>query len=177
MNSAPLTSDLRPPTSAPVQRAFDLGLATGRPFFSINAVMGLLNQEEDDILNLIELGRLEYAFDIRSAGAAKREPRVLAQSVTHYLKWRASGAQGECPSLGKSLDQILRDLWPHQKPTLRISEIYRCWNCSSQHVLTLWREGHFGPTPDLRPLTSAQRTSPVVPRPLVINFLKSRRLP
>lgn len=165
----------------PVQRAFDLGLATGRPMFSFNAAMGLLDRDEKDVENLIEFGLLQFAFDISSPSADKKEIRILTESLRAYRRGdhlnKPTGLESRDSEI-PSLDSVLNSLWKHKRPKLRGSEVYRALNCSSKHFLDLGREGCFGQDIELATKTaSGQKISPFVSRAAVIDFLKSRRLP
>jgi hypothetical protein len=159
--------------SAVVQRQFDLGLATGRPMHSVNSAMAILDQDEDAVLNLIELGFLAFAFDIRSPKSSKREPRILTESIRSYL--RGDHLRAVVDKSDAALDQALKQLFKHSRPTVRGTEIRRAFNCSSQHILDLVAEDCL--KRDEKVKLKTVKSSPAIYRSSVISFLKSRRLP
>lgn len=168
-----------PSVVKPVQRSFDLELRTGRPTLSVNAAMSILDRNEDDILNLIELGYLPCAVDIRSPSSTKKEIRIFADSIRSYM--RGDHLNGVAADVSRRkpdpFDQALATLFKHSRPTVRGVEISRALNCSSQHTLDLLREGCFsGEFLAWHPQPEKLRLSPIVDRKTVIAFLKSRRL-
>ena len=72
------------PVVAPIPRAFDFGFTARRPLVPLPAVTMFLNRETRDVLTLIEGGQLRWAFDIRTAKSARREVRVLRQSLFEF---------------------------------------------------------------------------------------------
>lgn len=154
----------------PVQRSFDLGLKTGRPTLSVNAAMSILDQDEDAVGNLIELGFIAIAVDIRSPKSQKKEVRIFADSLRAYLAGEHLSGTVE-----RSIDVALKSLFKHSRPHVRGVEIRRALNCSSQHVLDLLKEGCFTEVPNVQRKTP--KTSPTIYRSSVITFLKSRREP
>src|SRR5262245_46033253 len=57
--------------SAPVPRPFDFGFTARRPLVPLSAACLFLNKDSAEVIDLIEQGKLRWAFDIRSARAAK----------------------------------------------------------------------------------------------------------
>jgi hypothetical protein len=68
----------------PVPRPFDFGFTARRPLVPMRAVTMFLDRGPRQVLDLIEEGKLRWAFDIRSAGARHREVRVLRQSLFEF---------------------------------------------------------------------------------------------
>ncbi len=80
--------------SAGLQREIGFCLGTGPLLVPMAAVMVMLDRSEDDLLGLVEGGELEFAFDISSDGAGRREVRIYRESLLRYQAqhFRASPA-------------------------------------------------------------------------------------
>ena len=95
---------------APVPRPFDFGFSAQRPLVPLTAVGMFLDLTARDVVALIEEGKLRWAFDVRSATAARREVRVLRQSLFEYIGLQArdpaphDGEDAEFPGI---MDLIL----------------------------------------------------------------------
>jgi len=84
------------PVAAPVPRPFDFGFSERRPLVPLPAVMMFLDRTANEVVELIEDGKLRWAFDIRTTKAGSREVRILRQSLFEYtglLCARAGGGQ------------------------------------------------------------------------------------
>ena len=137
--------------------------ASVRPLLSIDAAKAILNRDEDAILALIESGRIAWAFDIRSPGAARSCVRIYRDSVFNLLPTTFS-ATGPRATLQDVIGEVLPK--PRGESIASPSLAIRL-NCSSTHVHQLARAGsfHFG-----RP--KAGQTAPVeVDRASVETFL------
>lgn len=158
-------SAIRNPHCGPapvVQRSFDLAIPDARLLVSIDVASSCLNRDHQDIIDLIELGSLEYAWNIAVPGSRVIERRIHRDSLRCYqLHLRDARTEAD----------YYASLFQHSRPTLRLSELYRVLNCSSQHALQLRRDGCFGPA--TAAVTSG--ISPAVRRDAVIAFLKKRR--
>jgi hypothetical protein len=166
--------------AAPVQRRFDLRIATGRPLIGMNGLMSDLNRDEDDVLYLIGERLLQFAFDIRGVKpdgtpARRADVRVFRGSVEAY-----KGGDFDAIITGwkreteRELDAVIRAILPqHRRPTLRRTEVMRAFNCSGQHV---------GNLVDAKLLVKVKSGGGInipddVSRESVVAFLKARRLP
>ena len=72
------------PVAAPVPRPFDFGFTERRPLVPLPAVMMFLDRSANEVIELIEDGKLRWAFDIRTTKAGSREVRILRQSLFEY---------------------------------------------------------------------------------------------
>src|SRR5260370_34307864 len=88
---------VRPP------RELGFRLGTGRMLMPMAAVMAILDRSEDDWWRLVEEGELEFAFDISTGGAARREVRIYGESLLRYQaqRFRASLASALREAGGK----------------------------------------------------------------------------
>jgi len=79
-------------TTVCLQREIDFRLGTGRRLMPMAAAMAILDRSEDDLLRLMEEGELEFAFDISTGGAVRREVRIYRESLLRYQaqRFRAS---------------------------------------------------------------------------------------
>ncbi len=150
-------------TTAGLQREIDFGPGTGRPLVPIEAVMVILDRNEDDLLRLVEEGELEFAFDISSAGAARREVRIYRESLLRYRaqSFRASLApvRSDIPAQeSRGLLHCITAILPqHSNMILTAVELARCWSCSSSHVQRLIADGALADaSPEGRKLTNTR---------------------
>ena len=125
------------------------------------------------MLALIEEGRLRWAFDIRTAGAATRELRVLRQSLFEYTRLCVPDEvldESDEREFAAVVDMILPTK-PHEA-VLRGTEVARRFSCTPQHVLNLVRER------SLRMVDAPRKAhvSPPIVRASVVEFLKQRRM-
>ncbi len=117
-----------------VSPAFELRLPSVSPLLPLGVLTALGRLSEKAALELIECGRIEWAWDIRRAGAARREIRVWRDSLFDYL------ARPQQPARGATAT-ALPELWPHSRPALRSTELTGLFCCSSTHIHALARDG------------------------------------
>jgi hypothetical protein len=158
----------------PVPRPFDFGFTASRPLVPLPAVLMFLNKRSPQVLALIEEGKLRWAFDIRTAGAATREIRVLRQSLFEYTRLCVPDENLD-ESDEREFAGVVDLILPADKPdglALRGTEVARCFSCTPQHVLNLVREK------SLRAVDAPRKAhvSPPIVRASVVEFLKKRRM-
>lgn len=157
-----MTATLQRP---PVQRQMDLRDPRYRPMAGVNAAMRDLDLTAVEVTALLDGGDL-IGWNI-ATGEARREIRVLTDSLAHYQ--RTLGSRPYPFEEGK----VLRLILPHDKPALSGVEIQRAFNCDSGHVINLIEAKLL----KIVPGTDWQRGpggSPSVTRTSVIEFLKRR---
>jgi hypothetical protein len=71
-------------TTVCLPRELGFRFGAGRMLMPMAAVMAILDRSEDDLLRLVEEGGLEFAFDISTGGAARREVRIYRESLLRY---------------------------------------------------------------------------------------------
>lgn len=184
------------------QRSLPLRVHLRLPMLDIAAVRAALGVGEDDVLNLIEDGHLAWAWDIATKGAVKAEMRILAQTVVSYQQALVNGVRTDELPFAEVVKIVF--IGAHQRPWLWGRELVRAFNCSSEHVLNLIREGslnllpghsvpgaagpgsrvsRLGPAPDpkskmLDPVPGWRRGpggSPCVALESVLRFMRERR--
>ena len=111
--------------------------------------MSLIDKNEDQVLGLIEDGKLAWAFDVSLLGPKRgrsKELRVLPATVANYMRGQACSLEWA---------DVLRLLLPHDEPVILSKDITRVLNVSSTHVyhlarrklivpLSTWRRGRGG---------------------------------
>lgn len=145
-----------------------LGPFEHRPLLPMETAMVSLDLDEDAILGLIEQGKLLWAFNVASPGARKRQPRIWARSLVHYV---LRFPQPAAPEYSEA--SVIRSLLPHEKLVLTCPELRRLFCVSQGHIANLIRlralEGlndpHQGPSGVAR-----------VSRASVVDFLSKRRM-
>ena len=102
----------------------------------------LLDLGEDEILELIEEGRIAFAWNIGLG--ERREVRILRKSIDSYLSERdGCNADRNIVDTVPTDEQALRMILPpgHQGPFLTNGQVQRSLNCVSDHVLHLVEAG------------------------------------
>src|SRR6185503_16367086 len=69
------------PEPSPSPCPSDFGLTPRHPLVPLPVATSFLNQKASQVMACIEDGRVRWAFDIRSDGAAAREVRILRRSL------------------------------------------------------------------------------------------------
>ena len=109
-----------------------------KPLLPIRALTSILDKNEDQVLRLIEDGRLAFAWNVAldPKRARSRELRILPAAVTDYMRGQPC-----------SLDwpAVLRLLLPHDEPVILSKEITRVLNISGSHFYHLARRKLLGP--------------------------------
>jgi hypothetical protein len=143
------------------------------PLIGVESARLALRCGEDDVLEWILSGDLEWAFDLRRKGARRACCRILTESVIRKqqrggrLTPRERKAQKTHP-----FEEIFDSLFTVRRPVLYSSELARAWNCGTSHIHNLIADG-------LLPIVRkyyAPRESYQFPRQEVFAFMQSRRM-
>jgi hypothetical protein len=159
-------------TSRPEQKAPQGGIVFRRPLVPIITAIALIEVDhERQILELIDGGKLRWAFDVAGGDRRKREVRILGESINEYL----TGHRPPPCSPEEDFARTIGIIFPNVPATIPTLPIAKALNVSEDHVLNLcrarlmrtangqkWRRGKGG---SARILTAS-----------VIEFLKRRRI-
>ena len=116
---------------APVQKRFDFGPLAVAPLWSINGVMGILRREAEDILALIDDGKLPWAWDIATRGphaSGRAEWRIWSECVRAYQLNHSTHLTDLTHA------EVLTRLLGHSRPVLRAAEIRSVWTCDRNTI-------------------------------------------
>jgi hypothetical protein len=150
-----------------------LTIPAARPLVPLEACMVLLDRDEDELLAAIEDGSLPWAWDIRGAGAERREIRVWRESVLEWVG-RDGNRGSEIANLKLEIgNDMPGDILPHRD--LRTTELQRLFCCSQKHAQGLIEAGLLVPV-RARPVESGPNAFTLVARPSVTRFLRERRV-
>lgn len=127
--------------------------------------MVLLDRDEDDILRAVETGALRWAWDIATAGAARRELRIWRGSLISLMERKAEPDQDEA--------RVIDDFLPHRD--VRTTELQRWFSCSSTHVHALL-DLHIMRESAPATASSGPRSYSLIERGSVVRFLTARRV-
>lgn len=138
-----------------------------KPLLPVRGVMSLVDRNEDEVLAMVEEGKLAWAFDVAldTEHGRSKELRILPACVASYLRGQAC-----------SLDwgEVLRSLLPHDGPVILSKEIARVLNISGTHLYALARRKQIVPSSTWR--TGKGGCARFAAKNFV-EFLKSRQYP
>ncbi len=126
---------------------------------------------EDEIMEMIEDGRLQWAFDLRRKNSKKMFVFVLAESLQKAqdnLINRLAFYNDE----DKEWNRVIEIILPHKKPLIKGSEIVKAFSISSQHMMNLVNDRLLVALNVKRRRTA----TPIITRDSIINFLRERRI-
>jgi hypothetical protein len=143
-------------------RGVELRLAT----LPLAGVRAALAEDEGEILNMIDDGRLEWAWNIGRANCDRREIRILARCVRDLQREEKSTV---------TLPEVIKVVLGPEKPFIWGNAWRRSWNCDSGHCLNLIADG------DLVTLKNTDWRrgpggSPCITWASAVRFLETRRL-
>jgi hypothetical protein len=143
------------------------------PLLGVESARLALRCGEDDIMAWIMGGELEWAFDIRRAGARRPCCRILTESVVRQQRreGRLTPREKETQR-GHSFPEIFDGIFPHRRSLLFSSELCRVWNCGASHVHNLIQDGLLPPVEKRYAACEAFQ----FPREKIFAFMQSRRM-
>jgi len=115
------------------------------PLLGVEAARLALRCGETQLVDWILSGDLEWAFDLRRAGARRSCLRVLTESIVRLqqrqrvLTPREKAAQRLHP-----LENVFDAMLQHHKPFLFSAELARVWACTPHHIHNLVQDGLLG---------------------------------
>lgn len=164
-----------------MQLQLPIRIPASRTLLPLEFVQVLLDIDEDQVLSLICSAALEYAWDIASRDADRREIRVWRESVSDYMthddgprtpaRVRVSASHQDD---GPAYQAVL----PSSRPDFRTTELARSWTASSTHIHQLVADGLIQENAEDRRTRPASGPNSYikVTRASVISFLLSRRI-
>jgi hypothetical protein len=137
-----------------------------RPLLPIPAVMAILDRNEDKVLQLVQSGKLAWAFDLRAPRAQRACIRICTQSVQDMLSGQRSLGNGE------DLQAFIDYAFPYHGETVQAVRLARVFNCGTEHIRNLvlssaLKESKAG--------SRGANNSPEIWFSSVVAFLKARR--
>lgn len=141
-----------------------LQLQLRRPLVTVEMARTALDKGEDEILAMIESGKLKFAFNLAAPNSRRRLVRILSLSLLD-----AVNATSSQPS---ALGDAVRYIMPGSSETVRASTLARATNTSSTHIGGLIEQSCLQ---KVRPGTFA-KDSPLISRSSAVKFLTLRRI-
>lgn len=108
-----------------------------RPLLDVPTCATITDRPTEEILILIQSGRLRLAFDLARPGARRRELRVLGRCLAEYMQ----GTQPTVAETPASVRAEIDEIFPALADNLKACTVLRLLNCSSDHVLDLAKSG------------------------------------
>ncbi len=133
------------------------------PLVGIETCKSVLGRTEDQVLSLIESGKLRFCFNLAAPDAHRAMYRVLSLSLVDF-------AFGTSTQPGTETDAF-KYILPGSQTEVRCSAVARAFNVSGTHVHGLIRTGCL----QLARPGRFPKDSPQVSRASAVEFLKSRR--
>ena len=117
--------------SAPTQLRLPIDLPISRPLIPMKAAVVLLDRSEDEVLALIDLGELTWAWDISSEAAERREVRIWRESLLCHMQ-NDAGLRDSHAKLPEA--SVLNFLLPHSGEEIRSTHLQRLFTASQGHI-------------------------------------------
>ena len=139
----------------------------GKPLLPVRGVMSLIDKNEDQVLALIDEGKLAWAFDVSLLGPERgrtKELRVLPAALVDYMHGRP------CELTWASVCRLLIP----DGPIVTSLEIYRMLNISGTQLYNLVRAKQIAPCSTWRRGPKGKAQFSVVG---FKEFLRARRFP
>ena len=134
---------------------------------TVSFARGVLGREENEVLEMIDDGRIACAWNIAAdAESARRELRLLAASV-HDAKHEAPST---VPDLNHAIALVLAR---EAKPFIKSSRLRRLWLCSSELVIDLIDAGELAQVKNTD-YRAGRNGGALITKESVIAFLKRR---
>jgi len=134
------------------------------PVVSLDTCRSVLGRGEDACLELIEAGRLRYAFNLATPGTHRRLVRVLSLSLIDC----ALGTDSQPPTLEGAIRYIL----PGSSPILTAAWMARHFNVGGSHIGSLLNVGELAET---SPWDRSPNKDRLLSRSSAVKFLENRR--
>ena len=156
----------QPPRSGPAAATRPrVNLPAARHLLPMEVCVLLLDKEPDQVLQIMESGQIDFAWNIASPGARRRDLRIWRESLLALVNRSASEP--------RSVEDVINSILPARDP--RTPELQR-WFCASQsHVQRLVEAGELRPcAPPVA--TRGPNAFTRIERASVAEFLRKRRL-
>lgn len=140
-----------------------------RPLLDVPTCSTITDRPTEEILDLIQSGRLRLAFDLAKPGARRRELRVLGRCLAEYMQ----NTRPAIPETPASVRGEIDEIFPALAENLKACTVLRLFNCSSDHVLHLAKKGLITVA---RPGRRGADGDLLIQRTSLVEFLVSRRV-
>jgi hypothetical protein len=143
------------------------------PLLGVAAARLALRCGEGQLMDWILSGDLEWAFDLRRAGARRSCLRILTESIVRLqqrnrpLTPREKAARRLHP-----LESVFDAMFHHHKSYFLSTELARVWACSPHHIHNLIQDGLLG----LVDRDYVPREAVRISRQTAFHFMQSRRM-
>jgi hypothetical protein len=137
-----------------------LETACRRPLMNLWTAAWLLGVDEDGIVEFIQDGKIQHAFNLARPGRRVRMIRIFSQDVLDF---------GAGVNYKRDLGAVIASILPAGRDSFRTPEIQYKFHCAQSHLSNLIKAGCF---PGQRMAKSKNRLS----RASVVQFLTKRRI-
>jgi hypothetical protein len=144
------------------QLALPLALPAHRPLVPVEVAVVILDRDYDEVVSLIEEGKLMPAWNIASPGCERREIRIAREGLLRMINGQGESLKAE-------------EMLPHHRDTLRTTELQRFFSASQWHVQGLCNAGELEVEGE-RAVVRGPNAFSRVTRTSVLNFLNRRTI-
>jgi hypothetical protein len=148
-----------------------------RPLVNLLTAVAALDRTEDEVMGLVDEGKIAYAFNFASPDSQRRTVRILAQSIADFQNGKIATATSDA----EQFNQAVRLIFPGvtTKPggfqSVRMVTIYRRLSLDHNHVANLCRSGEMRLVKGAK-FRGGPNGSPEVEFNSVVQFLQRRRI-
>lgn len=151
-------------TALKPQLQLDLRIPSRRPLLPMKAAMVFLDRNEDDVLALIQTGKIKWAFDLHCNGS---------KAHVHIYKGSAIAYRENRPEMEHdTIDVVIHTILGKRDP-VRGVELKNLFSCDQKHIANLLAAGFLQRDPRS---PSTNNHSPLITRSSIVALLKSRRI-
>ena len=132
-----------------------------------------LRCSERHLMQWVLSGDLEWAFDLRRAGARRCCLRILTESINLLRQRnRPLTPRERAAQRLHSFQKVFDSMFPRQKPFLFSTELARVWACGTSHIHNLAADGLLG----LVEKDYVPREAVQICRETALHFMETRRI-
>lgn len=136
-----------------------------KPLVGIPTIRCLTNRTEDQIMHMIENGKLQFAWNVAADRARRQCVRVLTLSVADFIL----GTKSQPSEIADAIKYI----FPSSSEVIRASTIARMLDTSPTHVTALVKQGHLVKAGNRK----HSKDTDMICRASTVKFMTLRRIP
>lgn len=140
-----------------------------RPLLSLSCAAALANKSTGELVQHLELGAIQFGFDLATPHANRRAIRILGRSLADYL-------EGRKPATVESAGELLaaiNSIFPATATTFPTAALAGLLDCDSDLIMDLIRAGAIRTANQYR---QGRGGAALITRQSCVEFVASRRI-